>query len=61
MPDFRAEQSEWIEKARAAGPGYRVWRWEEHVDRMPYVIFRFRLLAPGEPEPDDLTGTVILG
>lgn len=59
MQNFRAEGAEWVAKARAAGMGWRAYRWEDRVDHPPFVIFRFRLLAPGEAMPDDVAGCVI--
>lgn len=58
MQDIRADNEHWCAKVREAGPGYRVWRWEEYLDRMPFLVFRYRLLEPGEPEPDE-PGSVI--
>lgn len=53
MQDLRADNEHWCAKAREAGPGYRVWRWEEAIDRDPGLVWRHRLLAPGEPVPAD--------
>lgn len=58
VQDMRAEQTEWQAKARAAGPGWRVWRWEEVDTERAQVTFFFRLLPPGEDAPD-VWGTVI--
>lgn len=57
MQDLRADNAHWIAKARAAGPGWRVWRWEE-PDPPLMIVWKFRLLAPGEPVPDE-QGVVI--
>ena len=57
--NLRAEADEWHAKARAAGEGWRVWRWEEYTDDLPFIIWRHRLLAPGEPLPDDPGGLVL--
>lgn len=53
LQDLAAEQAEWVAKAEAAGPGYRVWRWEEYLDAPPFLIWRHRLLAPDEDLPDE--------
>lgn len=58
--DLGAEADEWRAKARAAGDGWRVWRWEEYLDAMPYIIWRHRLLAPDEPLPEDDPGGIVL-
>jgi hypothetical protein len=56
--DWLAEQNAWRAKARAAGPGYRVWRWEDVDTERAQVTFYFRLLGPGEEAPD-VWGAVI--
>ena len=50
MQDLGADTEHWTDLARQKGPGWRVWRWEELADEM-MIIWKFRLLAPGE-EPD---------
>lgn len=55
MQDLVAETAAWREKAKAAGPGWRVWRYEEANGLL--IVWRFRLLAPGD-EPDGL-GTIV--
>jgi hypothetical protein len=50
--DWKAEQKTWLAEARAAGPGYRVWRWHEVIEPERQEVCHFKLLAPGEKLPD---------
>lgn len=51
MQDLGAESAHWRALAEQAGPGWRVWRWEEVEGDT--ILWRFRLLAPGE-KPEGL-------
>lgn len=53
MQDLGAESAHWRRLAQEAGPGWRVWRWEEPNDDGLRLVWRFRLLAPDE-KPEGL-------
>ncbi len=48
-------------RAREAGPGWRVWRGEEPTGNGLRLLWRFRLLAPGETSEGRATHAALTG